>query len=146
MNPWLETIALIQCGLPHSTHHSSDGSRHATLTMCQEPCKALQHALLNSVNTMTLQDGYNYSCFTGKRTGTQRRKVTDSRSHHPRWGCDISRGKGQLREKLLQGNLLRSKRDHNVVESGFHSRATGPPEKWKPTEAQVKDWGNVLWY
>lgn len=142
------TVALIQWSLPQSTHPNSTCSRHSTLAMCQECCKAFQHALFNSISTMTLQDGCNYSCFTGEKTDTQRRKVTNSRSHHPGWGCDISRGEGQLTEELVQGHLERSKRDYKcgIVESWFPSRAKGPPEKWKSTEDQVKDWGNEMWY
>lgn len=76
--------------------------------------------------------------------------MTASKSYGPSWNCDIPRGEGELREKLLGGvgeHLEKVKKGHKCgrVVSGFSSGAKAPPEKSRWTEAQIKDYGSELW-
>lgn len=84
------------------------------LTMCQEPCRALWHVLLNSVSTVTLRDGYYYSCFTGRKTETQRKRVTGFRSQDPSRDCNVPGRKGEPKKGLLEGHFEEVKRATNV--------------------------------
>lgn len=89
---------------PHTSLHTAViAPGIGVLTVCQEPSKVLLHALCNSISTKTLQYVCYYSCFTDKKTKTQRRKVTSLRSHDPSWGCDFPEGKESSGKNCWKG-------------------------------------------